>query len=83
MINQSQFLKIRLALVEDGLNNIGFRKFSAYVKSIHPNTKAAYVPTGNMQGLIRTLFEKGAGDLTEKDILKISKFLGFIKIQYY
>ena len=75
MINQSQFLKIRLALVEDGLNNIGFRKFSAYVKSIHPNTKAAYVPTGNMQGLIRTLFEKGAGDLTEKDILKISKFL--------
>ena len=75
MINQSQFLKIRLALVEDGLNNIGFRKFSAYVKSIHPNTKAAYVPTGNMQGLIRTLFEKGAGDLTGKDILKISKFL--------
>jgi len=75
MTNQSQSLKIRLALVEDGINNIGFRKFSAYVKSIHPDTKIAYIPTGNMQGLIRTLIEKGAGELSKNDIHKIAQFL--------
>jgi len=35
MTNQSQSLKIHLASVEDGLENTGFRKFAASVKSIH------------------------------------------------
>ena len=68
-------LKIRLACVEDGLDNIGFRKFAAYVKSIHHETKVAYVPTGNLRNIIRTLTEKNVGDLTEKDITKVTEFL--------
>ena len=68
-------MQIRLACVEDGLDNIGFRKFAAYVKSIHRETKVAYVPTGNLRNLIRTLTEKNVGDLTEKDILKVTEFL--------
>ena len=68
-------LEIRLACVEDGLDNIGFRKFAAYIKSIHRKTKVAYVPTGNLRNLIRTLTEKNVGDLTEKDILKVTEFL--------
>ena len=38
-----KLLEIRLACVEDGLDNVGFRKISAYIKSIHSNTKVAYV----------------------------------------
>ena len=53
-----KFLEIRLACVEDGLDNIGFRKISSYIKSIHSNTKVAYVPTGNVRSLIRVLIEK-------------------------
>jgi len=66
---------VRLACVEDGLENIGFRKFAAYVQSIHSNTKVAYVPTGNWRGFIRIMSERGAGNLTQIDINEIAKFL--------
>ena len=68
-------MDIRLACVEDGLDNIGFRKFAAFVKSIHPNTKVTYIPTGNVRSFIRIMSEKGAENLNKKDIYKISKFL--------
>ena len=76
-------IKLRLACVEDGLDNIGFRKFAGYAKSIHSETKVAYIPTGNFRSLIRTLFEKGkeisedlsAGGLVDKDISKVAEFL--------
>ena len=67
---------VRLACVEDGLENIGFRTFAAYVQSVHPNTKIAYVPTGNWRGFIRIMSERGAGNLTQNDINEIAKFLG-------
>ena len=69
-------IDVRLACVEDGLENIGFRKFAAFVQSIHSNTKVAYVPTGNWRGLIRIMSERGAGNLTQIDIDQIAKFLG-------
>ena len=72
-------IELRLACIEDGLDNVGFRKFSAYVKSIHSETKVAYIPTGNLRSVFRTLFKKGkdiskdisAGGLADKDIYKI------------
>ncbi|MFC1673755.1 B12-binding domain-containing radical SAM protein [Pseudomonadota bacterium] len=64
-----------MACIEDGIENIGFRKISAYIKSFHPDTKAAYVPTGNMRGIIRTLIGKGAGELSESDIHMVAQFL--------
>jgi len=41
----SSNLKIRLACVEDSVANTGFRKISAFIKSINSNTKIAYIPT--------------------------------------
>jgi len=74
-IKKPNALKVYLACIEDGLDNIGFRKFSAYIKTLHPETTIAYVPTGNMRGLLRILREEGAGNLSEADITKIGKFL--------
>ena len=68
-------MKIRLICIEDGLENIGFKKFAAYVQSIHQDTLAAFVPTGNVYSLIRHITEKGAGDLNENDIDKVAQFL--------
>ena len=68
-------MEIRLACVEDGLENMGFRKFAGYVKSMYPDTKVIYVPTGNLRSAIRVLTEKGAGELKEKDIYKVAQFL--------
>jgi radical SAM superfamily enzyme YgiQ (UPF0313 family) len=68
-------MEIRLACVEDGLENMGFRKFAGYVKSIYPDTKVAYVPTGNLRSVIKVLTEKGAGKLTERDVYKVAQFL--------
>jgi len=68
-------MKIRLACIEDGLENIGFKKFAAYIQSIHQDTQAAFVPTGNVYSLIRHITEKGAGDLNENDIDKVAQFL--------
>ena len=70
-----KLLEIRLACVEDGLDNIGFRKFAAFVKSIHENTKVIYITTGNVRGFIKIMSEKGAGNLNEKDTHRIAKFL--------
>ena len=74
-INPLRSIDMRLACVEDGLENIGFRKFAAYIKSIHSETKIAYVPTGNWRGFIKIMSEKGAGVLAEKDIHKVAEFM--------
>ena len=68
-------MQIRLACVEDGIENYGFRKISSFIKSIHPQTKMAYIPTGNLRSIIKVLTEKGAGDLKDKDILSVAEFL--------
>jgi|TARA_B110000238_G_scaffold199722_1_gene247506 anaerobic magnesium-protoporphyrin IX monomethyl ester cyclase len=68
-------MEIRLACVEDGIENYGFRKISSFIKTIHPQTKMAYIPTGNLRSIIKVLTEKGAGDLKDKDILSVAEFL--------
>ena len=68
-------MEIRLICVEDGLENVGFKKLAAYVKSIHQNTKAAYVPTGNVYSLLKHITEKGGGEVNENDIHLVAKFL--------
>ena len=72
---EKKSISLRLACVEDGLDNIGFRKFSAYVKSIHSNTKTTYIPTGNHRSLITTLTAKHIVDFSDTDIQKVAKFL--------
>ena len=68
-------LEIRLACVEDGLDNTGFRKISAYIKLIHQNTKIAYIPTSNYRNIIGQLIEKGEGSLSDKDIHEVAQFM--------
>ena len=71
----SHLTDIRLACVEDGLDNTGFRKIAAFIKKINPNTKVAYVPTANHRNLVGVLMEKAGGNLNENDIYKIAKFM--------
>ena len=68
-------LEIRMACVEDGIDNTGFRKISAYIKSIHENTKVAYIPTSNYRNIVSQLIERAAGSLTDRDIREIAKFM--------
>ena len=68
-------LSISLACIEDGLDNIGFRKFSSYIKSVHGKTSVAYIPTGNVRSFIKYLTEQGSGELTDKDIHLVAKSL--------
>ena len=68
-------MQLRLACVEDGLDNIGFRKFAAFVKSIHQDTRVAYIPTGNVRSLIKYLREQGSGKLNNNDIHMVAQFL--------
>jgi len=68
-------LEIRLACVEDGLDNTGFRKISAYIKSIHQNTKITYIPTSNYRNIINQLMERVGDDLTDDNINELAEFM--------
>ncbi len=68
-------LEIRLACVEDGIDNTGFRKISAYIKSVHPNTKVAYIPTGSYRSLIGYMKEKDGVNFKDIDIHKVAQFM--------
>jgi radical SAM superfamily enzyme YgiQ (UPF0313 family) len=70
-----KILDIRLVCVEDGLDNTGFRKIAAFVKSIHSNTKVAYLPTANHRNLFGVLMEKGGGNLNDADIHRVAQFM--------
>ena len=70
-----KLLEIRLVCVEDGLDNTGFRKIAAFIKSIHSNTKVAYVPTANHRNLVGILMEKSGGNLKNTDIHKVAQFM--------
>ncbi len=75
VIDRPRTIDIRLACVEDGLDNIGFRKFAASVKLNHPNTKAAYIPTGNSRGYLKLMSEKSHNALNKQDIHKVAEFM--------
>ncbi len=68
-------LEIRLACVEDGIDNTGFRKISAYIKSICQNTKIAYIPTSSVRNILNQLMERVGGDFNDKDIHEVAKFM--------
>ena len=68
-------IDIRLACVEDGLDNTGFRKIAAFIKSIHQNTQVAYVPTANWRNLIGVLMERKGGNLQSNDINEVATFM--------
>ena len=68
-------MQIRMACVEDGIDNTGFRKISAYIKSIHDNTKIAYIPTGSYRSLLGYMREKDGENISDQDIQKVAEFM--------
>ena len=76
-------MEIRLACVEDGLENMGFRKFAGYVKSIYPETKITYVPTGNLRSVIRVLTEKGGVNYHIRICIKLLNFWLMVTLLVY
>lgn len=65
-------MRINLVCVEDGLDNIGFRKFSAFVRKLQPEVGIHYVTTGNLRGLVRTIIMQGQANLDDGDIERIA-----------
>lgn len=68
-------MKINLVSVEDGIDNIGFRKLSAYVRRLYPETGVHYVTTGNLRSLGRVLSMKGVEPLRDSDVLAIARHI--------
>jgi anaerobic magnesium-protoporphyrin IX monomethyl ester cyclase len=65
-------MRVNLVTIEDGLNNVGFRKISAYAHKIHPDTRSFYVVTGNSRSFSHLLFSKGGPELPDEDIEAIA-----------
>lgn len=65
-------MKINLVSVEDGLDNIGFRKVSAFVKKIYPDTGVHYVTTGNLRSLSKVLRMRGVESFDSSEINEIA-----------
>jgi len=77
-------IRISVVSVEDGVENLGFRHISAFIRSKCENTRAYYISTGNWRSLRKLLFGTGrprlldddirqaATDLADTDILAIS-----------
>ena len=65
-------MKIKLLTIEDGLNNTGFRKIAAYIKSLNADTDVYYVVTGNVRSFAYHLMTRGANTLSAADVDKIA-----------
>ena len=68
-------LEIRLACVEDSVSNTGFRKISAYIKSIHQNTKIAYIPTFCKGLWINKILRRIKEDFGDNNIHKVAQWI--------
>lgn len=56
-------MRVNLVSIEDGLDNVGFRKVSAYIKKIHQDTHFYCVSLGNMRSILRSLMGSGPPSL--------------------
>ena len=68
-------LEIRLACVEDGVANTGFRKISAYIKSIHQNTKIAYIPTFNKASWVNKILRKTKLNFGDDNVHQVAQWM--------
>jgi radical SAM superfamily enzyme YgiQ (UPF0313 family) len=68
-------MKINLVSIEDGINNTGFRKLSAYIHKIYPDTGIFYVTTGNSRTFRHLLLMKSGTPLQDDDIAAIADTL--------
>ena len=68
-------MEIRLACVEDSVANTGFRKISAYIKSIHQNTKIAYIPTFCKGSWVNKILRRTKKDFGDNNIHNVAQWM--------
>jgi radical SAM superfamily enzyme YgiQ (UPF0313 family) len=68
-------MRIHLLSVEDGLDNIGFRKVSAYTRSLYHETKIHYVTPGYLRSTSRIVFTRVPYQFGPSDFEAIAKEL--------
>ena len=68
-------LEIRLACVEDGVANTGFRKIAAYIKSIHQNTKMAYIPTFCKGSWVNKILRKTKLNFGDDNVHQVAQWM--------
>ena len=66
-------MKIHLVSVLDGIDNFGVRKFSAYVRSIYPDTEVSFVIPGNYRSLINMILPRDEASLGPDEIAEIAE----------
>jgi radical SAM superfamily enzyme YgiQ (UPF0313 family) len=69
-------VNIKMVCLEDGITSCGFRKMTAFVARLNPDTKAMYVTTGRYRGIKAALFGLGTGgDLADEQVDEIAQGL--------
>lgn len=82
-------MKINLISIEDALNNTGFRKISAYVRQLYPDTGLFYVTTANSHSFAHLLLMRDTGALQDSDVEIIARgiagadVVGFSSMTHY
>jgi anaerobic magnesium-protoporphyrin IX monomethyl ester cyclase len=69
---------IRMVCLEDGITACGFRKVSAFVKRLHPETEACYVTTTHQYKSVRNALSgsRGAGrELSDEQVDEVAQGL--------
>lgn len=72
-LDRGKSMKIKLVSVESSLDNIGFRKVSAYIKKIHDDTDIFFVQPGFDRTPLHYLLMKGLSSLKPADIEAVAK----------
>jgi len=65
-------MKINLVSIEDGIDNIGFRKIAAFVKAKYPETGIHYVTTGNLRSFAKAVRMRGVDSFKQDEIDEIA-----------
>src|SRR5687768_16348809 len=68
-------MKIRMLCLEDGIMAVGFRKMSAYVERLNPDTHTHFVSTNNWRSLTGILSGAAGGDLDDDGVNEIAEGL--------
>ena len=68
-------MKIRMVCLEDGIMAVGFRKMSAYVERLNPDTHTHFVSTNNWRSMTGVLRGAAGGALDDEGVNEIAEGL--------
>jgi len=64
--------KIHLFSILDGIDNLGFRKFAAFARSLNDDTEISFLVPGQFRGLLSALLMKGEGQLEAAEVSELA-----------